>query len=211
MAASRARAALATILILALGACSDDDHPVGPDAQRPSEQQAMVAFNALMDASNQVFAGASGSTLTPAGISAAVGGILLGGVSAAAKTSPFELSGPCPLGGSISFRGSYTDSADSSGTGSTLFDLTQVPSGCKATSELGPITFDGDPDLHVTYSVDWKNRTPAVFRWTMKGALRFRGAVTGTCSTDAAYTMDYPSKKAAMTGTMCGYRLHLEG
>lgn len=199
MFAPRWRTALATLTILALGACGSDDDLVGPGDSQLSQAQSMEMFNVFMTISNEALAGVTASRGLPEGI------------SAAAAVGSFEHTGSCPLGGNVSFKGSYTDEVDDNGTGSFAFDLTETPTGCKANSSYGAVTFDGDPNLHVSYRVDVKNENPTTFRWTMKGALRFSGGVTGTCATDMDYSLNYQTQKFTMNGTMCGHQVSYQG
>lgn len=195
----RARAPLAAFALLALSACGDDDHPVEPGESGLTQQQTVAVFNSFMDVSNKVLSGEVSSRAAP------------GAISAAMAPQPFELTGPCPLGGNLSFQGAFTDDVDNNGTGTSAFDLTETPNGCKANSSLGQLTFDGDPNLQVSYALDWKDHNPTLFRWTMKGALRFSGALAGSCTADLSYTLDYGTKKSSMSGKMCGHELRLGG
>jgi len=195
----RARSTLAAFALLALGACGDDDHPLKPGESGLTQQQTMAVFNSFMDVNNQVLSGSATGRAAP------------GGISAAMSPLPFELTGPCPLGGMLSFQGVFTEDVDDNGTGTSIFDLTETPNGCKASSTLGQVTFDGDPNLQVSYAMDWKEYTPTLFRWTMKGALRFSGAAVGSCTADLSYTLDYGTRKYTMTGIMCGHQLRFSG
>jgi hypothetical protein len=185
------RRALLAALAVAVSACGDS--PLGPEADLTQEE-----VEEMMDAMSAVGA----FSFFPTGMSVQS----LDGKVAAIVT-PFNESGDCPNGGTVSTNGSININET---TGNFSAEYSSNYNNCKAQSSTGRIwTFNGDPNISNTMSFTSNQSTGAyTVSGTQSGGLRFSSSgASGRCNISLNWTMTTSASGVAsgnLTGTVCG-------
>lgn len=185
------RRALVAALAVAVSACGDS--PLGPEADLSQEE-----VEEMMDAMSAVGA----FSFFPTGFSVQS----LDGTVAAIVT-PFNESGDCPSGGTVSTNGSINVNET---TGNFTAQYTSNYNNCKAPSSTGRVwTFNGDPNISNTMTFSSNQSTGAyTVSGTQSGGLRFSSnGTSGRCSISLNWTMTTNASGISsgnLTGTVCG-------
>ena len=125
----------------------------------------------------------------------------------------------CPNGGTFSEEGNWNFNEQAN---SISIDVTQDFAACKATSSSGRLwTFDGNPNLHSTFSMT-SNPTTNAFSMTgsQTGGLMVASDLgSGVCNWNVTYTMngtpvpgteDEFNITGSVTGTVCGRSINVD-
>lgn len=192
--------ALALVTSTALAACGDDDDGTGPsggDELTTAETQALV----------EVILG--GAAFTGGSFSRTAYNALQAG---SAGTDPFEYSGPCAEGGTLSLSGEVVDNTDSSGNGTASFTIDLVHSDCRARASNGMLfTLNGNPNVRMQFNLTTTENT-FDYDGSLNGNVRWATSDRqGTCGIDIQYEVHATasgSYSGSQSGTACGKNIN---
>src|SRR5690606_14617035 len=107
-------------------------------------------------------------------------------------TQEISATGPCELGGSISFEGTITDEVDDQGTGTFSMDLRETPNDCVVSTTEGQFTINGDPNLRITVDLTAPVDVElADIAMSIGGGFRWSGQPgSGRCGVDVTFVMN---------------------
>jgi hypothetical protein len=179
-----ALAILTTVATLALTACGGDSttdvDTDGGGGETLSQAEAITVTNALFAEMSRAMA-----NITFSGATAGSGLIM----------PSFTFNGSCTSGGSVSGSGTYTSDA----TGA-FYDLTYTPNNCKVNSGK-LLTVNGDPNIHMTWSLPSSSSSSAQLHYTVKGGIKWSG---GSCKLDYTLNSSTQTGHGSIKGSMCG-------
>lgn len=188
---------LSLVTAASLSACGDDEAdggtgPVTGDELSATESQALV----------EVVLGAA--FLGGASFSNAPGGDFQAG----SALEPFEYSGPCQEGGTLSMTGNVTDNTDEFGNGSASFDVTLVHTNCGARAQSNGMLFtlNGNPNVGMDFQIT-STETTFSYDGSINGNVRWTsGSRSGTCPIDIQweYNATENSFSGSQSGSACG-------
>jgi len=115
----------------------------------------------------------------------------------------------CPNGGTAAVNSTVNENPTA---GTATIQVTQIFSGCKATSSHGRVwTFDGDPNIVTSVSTTY-NATTGAFsvNGTQKGGIKFASDLgSGSCAVDLTVTFsgNETSFNGSVSGSACGHNI----
>jgi len=123
-------------------------------------------------------------------------------------TQEISVTGPCELGGSISFEGTITDEVDEQGNGRFAMDVRETPQDCVVATSEGQFTVNGDPNLRITVDLTVPEDVEiTAIAMSISGGFRWNGQPgSGRCGVDVTITVNVAEPEAATAaGRVCGY------
>jgi len=145
----------------------------------------------------------SGPALSPAAAS---------GAESATITQTIDVSGPCPGGGTIAFKGSNNADVAADQSSATLsYDYTLTHNSCVATGENGTVfTLNGDPNVHATGTINYDQQTGFDGSLNYDGGVEWAaGDMSGSCQIDLSANVSFTtgSGSASVSGNVCGFSI----
>lgn len=117
---------------------------------------------------------------------------------------PINMTGPCPLGGSVGIDGDITDNVNQHGTGKVQIEMAVSWLDCVVQTSARKLQLKGGYNVDAEFNyLEWE--TVGDIRFEMNGNFTWKGSgKTGSCPFQVLFLYDDDAGKVSVNGNSCG-------